>query len=116
MVEFGARYPNVAYVPAVIVGDRFPIRVKTTQSAAFKQNDPSLKLSVEEMSYRKMNIPAPGGTEIQAMHTAMIDDAVSGKRSIRDALAGTARHDAAGAGQVEAVRTRPAGVARRGQR
>jgi ABC-type glycerol-3-phosphate transport system substrate-binding protein len=71
--------------------DRIPIRVKTAQSPAFHQNDPFLKLSVDEMNYRKMNIPAPGGTEIQSMHIAMVNDAMSGKRSIRDALADTAK-------------------------
>lgn len=71
--------------------DRIPIRVKTAQSAAFHQNDSFLKLSVDEMNYRKMNIPAPGGTEIQAMHAAMVGDAMSGKRSVRDALADTAK-------------------------
>ncbi len=71
--------------------DRIPIRVKTAQSAAFHQNDPFLKLSVEEMTYRKFNIPAPGGTEIQTLHNAMVIDAMTGKRLVRDALADGAR-------------------------
>ena len=71
--------------------DRIPIRVKTAQSNAFIQNDPFLKLSVDEMNYRKFNIPAPGGTEIQTLHNAMVNDAMSGKRAVRDALADGAR-------------------------
>jgi len=67
--------------------DRIPVRVKTAQSVAFHQNDPFLKLSVDEMNYRRFNIPAPGGTELQALHNSMVNDAMSGKRAIRDALA-----------------------------
>ena len=71
--------------------DRIPIRVKTAQSNAFIQNDPFLKLSVDEMNYRKFNIPAPGGTEIATLHAAMVNDAMSGKRAVRDALADGAK-------------------------
>lgn len=71
--------------------DRIPIRVKTAQSNAFIQNDPFLKLSVDEMTYRKFNIPAPGGTEIATLHAAMVNDAMSGKRAVRDALADGAK-------------------------
>ncbi|MBI3973228.1 MAG: extracellular solute-binding protein [Chloroflexi bacterium] len=66
--------------------DRIPIRVKTAQSAAYHHNDPFLKLAVEEMRYRRFQVPAPGGTEISGLHSAMVADAMSGKRSIRDAL------------------------------
>jgi multiple sugar transport system substrate-binding protein len=71
--------------------DRIPIRIKSAQSVEFHQNDPFLKLSVEEMSFRKFGIPAPGGTEIQTLHAAMVNDAMSGKRAVRDALADGAR-------------------------
>jgi ABC-type glycerol-3-phosphate transport system substrate-binding protein len=80
--------PNLRFA---IRYDRIPIRAKTAQSSAFIQNDPFLKLSVDEMNYRKFNIPAPGGTEIASLHAAMVNDAMSGKRAVRDALADGAK-------------------------
>jgi multiple sugar transport system substrate-binding protein len=71
--------------------DRIPVRIKTAESAAFQQNDPFLKVSVEEMRYRKWQISAPGGSEITSSgHVGtMVTDVMSGKRSARDALKDT---------------------------
>jgi multiple sugar transport system substrate-binding protein len=66
--------------------DRIPIRLDVANGQAYQQNDPFLKLAVEEMGVRKFHIPAPGGGEIQALHNTLAGDVVSGKRAVREAL------------------------------
>jgi multiple sugar transport system substrate-binding protein len=69
--------------------NRIPIRVSTAKSAAFHKNDPLLKLSVDEMTYRRFWLAAPGGTEMQGIYSNVATNVVTGKASIRDALADT---------------------------
>jgi ABC-type glycerol-3-phosphate transport system substrate-binding protein len=67
--------------------DRIPIRTAVAKSQAYQQNDPFLKLAVEEMGVRRFHLGAPGGGEVLAMHNQIPADAVSGKRPIREVLA-----------------------------
>ncbi len=66
--------------------DRIPIRLDVAKSQAYHENDPFLKLAVDEMNYRRFHIPAPGGGEIQKLHNALSVEAVLGKRPIREVL------------------------------
>jgi ABC-type glycerol-3-phosphate transport system substrate-binding protein len=67
--------------------DRIPIRIDVAKGQAYQENDPFLKLAVEEMGVRRFQVAAPGGGEIQAMQNSLAADAVSGKRPIREVLA-----------------------------
>jgi ABC-type glycerol-3-phosphate transport system substrate-binding protein len=71
--------------------NRIPIRVATSRSAAFHQNDPIKKLAGEQMEFRRWLIPAPGGTEAAALYNTLGPDVVTGKVAARDALAETER-------------------------
>jgi multiple sugar transport system substrate-binding protein len=66
--------------------DRIPVKIKVAESQAYQENDPFLKLAVEEMRVRKFHIPAPGGGEIQALHTKIGIEAASGQRPVREVL------------------------------
>jgi multiple sugar transport system substrate-binding protein len=66
--------------------DRIPVKVKVAESQAYQENDPFLKLAVEEMRGRKFHIPAPGGGEIQALHNKLGMEAASGQRPVREVL------------------------------
>jgi ABC-type glycerol-3-phosphate transport system substrate-binding protein len=66
--------------------DRIPIRIKTAESAAYQQNDPFLRLAVEEMRHRRFVIPVPGSNELSTLTQTIPVDVVSGKKSARDAL------------------------------
>ncbi|HEV2123482.1 MAG TPA: extracellular solute-binding protein [Chloroflexota bacterium] len=66
--------------------DRIPVRMDVAKGQAYQQNDPFLKLAVEEMGYRRFHIPAPGGGEIQALHNKLGAEAASGQRPVREVL------------------------------
>jgi multiple sugar transport system substrate-binding protein len=66
--------------------DRIPVRIGVAEGQAYQQNDPFLKLAVEEMRVRKFHIPAPGGGEIQALHNKIGLEAASGQRPAREVL------------------------------
>jgi len=66
--------------------DRIPVKVKVAEGHAYQENDPFLKLAVEEMRVRKFHVPAPGGGEIQAIQNRLAIEAVSGQRPIREVL------------------------------
>lgn len=67
--------------------DRIPVRVDVARSQDYQQNDPFLRLAVEEMGVRRFHIAAPGGGDIQALHNALSGEAVSGQRPVREVLA-----------------------------
>jgi multiple sugar transport system substrate-binding protein len=71
--------------------DRIPIRIKTGDNPAYHQNDPFLKLALEEMAVRRFVPAAPGGTEALTVWNVMVNDVMAGKTSPRDALAETAQ-------------------------
>lgn len=66
--------------------DRIPVKIRVAESQAYQQNDPFLKLAVEEMRVRRFHIPAPGGGEIMALHNQLGMEAASGQRPVREAL------------------------------
>ena len=66
--------------------DRIPVKIKVAEGQAYQENDPFLKLAVEEMRMRKFHIPAPGGGEIQALHVKIGTEGASGQRPIREVL------------------------------
>jgi multiple sugar transport system substrate-binding protein len=66
--------------------DRIPVKVKVAESQAYQENDPFLKLAVEEMRGRKFQVPAPGGGEIVALHNKLGVEAASGQRPVREVL------------------------------
>jgi ABC-type glycerol-3-phosphate transport system substrate-binding protein len=66
--------------------DRIPVRLDVAKGQAYQQNDPFLKLAVDEMNYRRFHIPAPGGGQILALHNQIGGEAASGKRPIREVL------------------------------
>jgi ABC-type glycerol-3-phosphate transport system substrate-binding protein len=69
--------------------NRIPIRVNTARSATFHRNETLLKLAVDEMAHRRFWISVPGGTEMLAIYSAVSTNVVTGKQSIREALADT---------------------------
>lgn len=71
--------------------DRIPVRIDVAKGQAYQENDPFLKLAVEEMGVRRFQIAAPGGGEIQALQNQLAADAVSGKRPVREVLTDNAR-------------------------
>jgi ABC-type glycerol-3-phosphate transport system substrate-binding protein len=66
--------------------DRIPVKVKVAESQAYQENDPFLRLAVEEMRGRKFQVPAPGGGEIVALHNKLGVEAASGQRPVREVL------------------------------
>lgn len=66
--------------------DRIPIRKDVANGQAYQENDPFLKLAVEEMGVRRFQVATPGGGDIQAMQNKLAADAVSGKRPVREVL------------------------------
>ncbi|MGH2371679.1 MAG: extracellular solute-binding protein, partial [Chloroflexota bacterium] len=66
--------------------DRIPIRISTTQSERYHQNDPFRKLAASEMPGRRFVISAPGGAEALAAQGNFVKDIMLNKVSIRDGL------------------------------
>jgi ABC-type glycerol-3-phosphate transport system substrate-binding protein len=71
--------------------NRIPIRVTTTKSAAYHENDPIKKLAADQMEFRRWLIPAPGGTEASPLYNNLGPDVATGRVAARDALADTER-------------------------
>lgn len=66
--------------------DRIPVKIKVAESQVYQENDPFLKLAVEEMRVRRFVIPAPGGGEIQVLNGKVGMEAASGQRPVREVL------------------------------
>ncbi|MBI3974242.1 MAG: extracellular solute-binding protein [Chloroflexi bacterium] len=66
--------------------DRIPSRRSVASSAAYLQKDPTRKVLIDEVPHSHWLPPVPGNSEIQTIVAGIVNDALQGKRSVREAL------------------------------